>query len=316
MFSKTSNRFLLIPALVLTAGLASAQTNPAPVYYDTYFQDVPQTGAPDSVFFTWIQLAKRLGLAIPSAVGPCLASNLPPGAVPPIVQPPVSGAAPGATQAVCPYFGPDALVSRAEMAYWIVRSQMDEAQVTNFLCASGGDPTGLSQCAGGIPVSTFGDLGPAGASIVNPFLAPNPALGIAGVTNAQLMRYIEVMVRRGYTKGCSSTGDPVFGYCPNAPVKRAEMAVFLIRAKLNNVFPTTLSGVPLNEPYGDNFGAAPPAYFTDVTPTDPLYGSYYLYIQKLRELGITSGTTATTFSPGNNVTRKEIATFAVKAFFL
>jgi hypothetical protein len=36
----------------------------------------------------------------------------------------------------------------------------------------------------------------------------------------------------------------------------------------------------------------------------------------MRELEITKGTSATTFSPGNNVTRKEIATFVVRAFFL
>jgi len=44
-----------------------------------------------------------------------------------------------------------------------------------------------------------------------------------------------------------------------------------------------------------------------------VYGPYYLYIQKMRELGITSGTGGATFSPGNNETRKEIATFVVRA---
>jgi len=93
------------------------------------------------------------------------------------------------------------------------------------------------------------------------------------------------------------------------------MAVFIIRAKLNNVFPTSLSGVVLTEPYGDNFGTVPAPYFTDVQPNDPVYKDYYLYVQKLRELGITQGTSPTTYSPGNNVTRKEIATFVVRAFF-
>ena len=59
--------------------------------------------------------------------------------------------------------------------------------------------------------------------------------------------------------------------------------------------------------------AAPTPYFSDVRPDDPVYGPYYLYIQKMRELGITSGTGGATFSPGNNVTRKEIATFVVRA---
>jgi hypothetical protein len=191
------------------------------------FQDVPQLGSPTSSFYTWIQLAKNVGLAVPSALGPCL-STLPGGASPPVIQPPNSGTTPSTTQLTCPYFGPDAIVSRAEMAYWVVRSQLDEPQITSYLCATGGDPSGLT-CGSGILASSFGDLGVAGASIVNPFLPPNPALGIAGVTNAQLMRDIEVMVRRGYTQGCTSTNDPVFRYCPNDPVTRAQMSVFIIR---------------------------------------------------------------------------------------
>ncbi|HLK61829.1 MAG TPA: S-layer homology domain-containing protein [Bryobacteraceae bacterium] len=295
--------------MILTAGLAFPQSN-------AYFQDVPPTGSPDSGFFNTIQLAVRVGLAVPSSTGPCLNGNLPPGANPPVQQPPSSGGSPGATQS-CLYFGPDAIVSRAETAYWVVRSQMDEAQITSYLCATGGDPSGMTpQCNGGSSASSFADLGPAGAAIVNPFLGPTPSLGVAGVTNAQLMRDVTVMVRRGYTQGCSGTIDPQFRFCPNDPVTRAQMSVFIIRAKFNNVFPTTLSGIPLTTPYGDNFSVPSTPYFTDVTPTDPVWGPYFIYIQMMRALEITSGTSATTFSPGNNVTRKEIATFAVRAFFL
>jgi len=312
MLGKTENAALLIPALVLASGLAFAQSS-------TSFQDVQPTGTPDSNFFLYIQIAKNLGLAVPSAIGPCLTTNLTGGANPPILQPPGSGTSttPGPSQLGCPYFGPDAIVSRAEMAYWVVRSQVDETQVSNYLCATGGDPSGLSpQCNGALPASTFADLGAGGSAILDPFVGPIPALGVAGVSNAQLMRYIELMARRGYTKGCNSTIDPQSAYCPNDPVTRAQMSVFIIRAKLNSVFPTTLSGIPLTTPYGDNFATIPAQYFSDVSPTDPVWGPYYIYIQKMRELGITSGTSPTTFSPGNNVTRKEIATFIVRAFFL
>jgi len=284
---------------------------------NTYFQDVQPTGSPDSSFFTWIQLAKNLGLAVPSATGPCTINN----GLPPILPPPPSGTlpVPGPSNLGCPYFGPDTTVTRAEMAYWVVKAIMDEFQITNFLCATGGDPSGQSpQCSGSTPASSFADLGAGGGSILNPFLGANPALGIAGVTNAQLMRYIEVMARRGITKGCSNTTDPQSAYCPNQPVTRAQMSVFLIRAKMDNVFPTTLSGIPLAAPYGDNFGVylPPVPYFSDVTASDPVFGQYYIYIQKMRELRITNGTGGVTFSPGNNLTRKEIATFIVRAFFL
>ncbi len=282
---------------------------------NTYFQDVQPTGSPDSSFFTWIQLAKNLGLAVPSATGPCTINN---GGTP-ILQPPSSGSSPSPSpsQLGCPYFGPDTVVTRAEMAYWVIKAQMDEAQVSNYLCATGGDPTGTAtNCAAGTPAFSFADVG----NILNPFLGANPSLNIAGVTNAQLQRYIEVMARRGYTKGCNNTIDPTAAYCPNQPVTRAQMSVFLIRAKMNNVFPTQLSGttVPTAAPYGDNFGTflPPVPYFSDVTATDPVYGPYYIYIQKMRELRITNGTGGVTFSPGNNLTRKEIATFIVRAFFL
>jgi hypothetical protein len=308
MFSNAKNGALLISALVLATGPAFAQTN------SPYFQDLLPAGSPDSAYFTYVQIAKNLGLAVPSAVGSCLPSNLPPGASTPILPPPGSGAA---QQLGCLYFGPDTFITRAETAYWVVRSQMDETQITNYLCATGGDPSGLSpQCNGGNPVSAFADLGVAGAAIVNPFLGANPALGITGVTQAQLMRYITVMVRRGYTQGCGTTTDLTLDFCPNDLVTRAQMSVFIIRAKMNNVFPTSLSGAQQTTPYGDTFSFPPVPYFTDVTPADPVFGPYFPYIQEMRALAITSGTSATTFSPGNNVTRKEIATFVVRAFFL
>ena len=297
---------LFLSSFVLAGGLLFGQDKMTPVI--TNFQDVSSTG-PNAVFFPFIQIAKNVGIAVPSFLGACVTS-LPTGANPPILPP--GGVA---SQSSCPYFGPDAFITRAEAAYWVIKAQFDETQIGNFLCATGGDPSGLSAgCNSGITASSFADVGVGGASIVNPFVQPNPALGITGVTNRQLERYIEVMSRRGYTKGCSF--DPLFRFCPNDLVNRAQVAVFIIRAKMNNVFPTTLSGIPVNSPYGDNFGFNPTPYFTDVTPNDPVWGQFFSYIQKLRELNITNGTSPTTFSPANHVTRKEMATFIVRGFFL
>ena len=312
MTRKTST-VVLIPALVLTTGLAFGQAN---------FQDVLPTG-PDGSFYGIIQIAKALGLAVPSSMGTCLSSSAG-GANPPIVPPPGPGGVP--SQMECPYFGPDDNITRAEAAYWIVRSQADETQITNFLCATGGDPSGLAACAGvpgGTGVSTFGDLGVGGSSITNPFVQTNLPAGFQVVSNQMLMRDIEVAARRGYTKGeggpClvpGGTSDAQYRFCPNDPINRAEMAVFIIRAKMSNVFPTSLSGIPSTTPYGDNFSYPPTPYFTDVTPTDPAWGVYFPFVQEMRALGITNGTSPTTYSPGYEVTRKEIAAFAVRAFFL
>jgi len=272
---------------------------------NSFFGDV----APGNGFFTWIQIAKNLGLAQPTALGPCPTS---PAGSPPVVQPPVAGTTPNPSPSTlqCPFFSPTATVTRAEMAYWVIRSQMDDAMVTAFLNATGGDPTANTA------TYSFGDATP--GNIVNPFLG-NPGAGFQGVTNTQLARYVEVMVRRGYTKGkgiCTVQGttDAVFRYCPNDLITRGEMAVFLIRAKMNNVFPTSLSGLPAFGPYGDQFGVMQqsPSYFTDVTSAS----DFYIYIQKMRELRITNGTGATAYSPGNPLTRQEIATFVVRAFFL
>jgi hypothetical protein len=95
------------------------------------------------------------------------------------------------------------------------------------------------------------------------------------------------------------------------------MAVFLIRAKMNNVFPTSLSGLPTASPYGDNFKLFLPAgqYFADV-PNTGATADYYIYVQKMRELRITNGTSGTAYSPTNPLMREEIATFIVRAFFL
>jgi hypothetical protein len=264
---------------------------------NTYFTDVPPpaslstcTGA--SCFFTWIQIAKNIGLTqtvlVPAVNGVCGT-----GGVTPILQPPAAGTTPvaGTSALVCPAFGPDATVTRSEMARWVVLSQMDEQQVSAFLAASGGDPTTDPS-----HLTTFGD-----------------AIGDPN------RRYIEVMGRRGYTKGCATTTDPTGNYCPTLPVTRAQMAVFLIRAKMNNVFPTTLSGVVSTSGYGDNFGLFTPTtqYFTDVNASDATFGQFALYINKMRELRITNGKGAvSTFLPGDTLTRKEIATFVVRAFFL
>jgi hypothetical protein len=233
-----------------------------------YYTDVPVTNG----FFPYIQIARQTEIA------------------------------PGGRNATS--FNPDLPVNRAEMAYWVVRAQMDEQAITNYLNATGGTTCSFNDV--GCPNST---AAPSAANIAS--------LPSAAANSPLWWRYIETMYRRGYTKGCGGTTDPTRAYCPGSNLKRQEMSVFLVRAKMNSVFPTVVSGSNNgtgNPPGGDLFGMqyAGAPYFNDVPTTNP----YFLYIQKMRELRITNGTGASTFDPEGTLTRAQIATFLVRAFFI
>ncbi len=104
--------------------------------------------------------------------------------------------------------------------------------------------------------------------------------------------YIQKMKDLGITVGCSATE-----YCPNQPVTRGEISVFLIRGKLNI---QTATQFPFN----------PTAYFTDMPAND----SFFPFIQKMKDLGITAGCSTTTFCPGEPNTWGQIAVFIIRAF--
>jgi hypothetical protein len=99
---------------------------------------------------------------------------------------------------------------------------------------------------------------------------------------------INAMALHGITSGCGSND-----YCPGTNVTRDQMAIFIVRAIMGN----------------DNFTYTAAPYFTDVQPAT--FG--FKWIQKLKDLGITSGCTATTYCPGNTVTRDQMAIFIIRA---
>jgi hypothetical protein len=100
--------------------------------------------------------------------------------------------------------------------------------------------------------------------------------------------FINTMYERGITSGCA-TSPPQ--YCPNAPTTRDEMAVFIIVA---------IEG-------GSTFSYTTTPYFTDVPATDP----FFKFVQKMKDLGITSGCSATMYCPSDPVTRGEMAVFII-----
>jgi hypothetical protein len=107
--------------------------------------------------------------------------------------------------------------------------------------------------------------------------------------------YIEQLVREGITGGCSTNPTR---YCPNNPVARNQMAVFLVVARYG-------TGVSLPPPTG---------IFQDVPVTDP----YAKWIEKLVADGVTGGcaTNPARYCPNDAVTRGQMAVFLVLNFSL
>lgn len=99
---------------------------------------------------------------------------------------------------------------------------------------------------------------------------------------------INALSQHGITNGCGSND-----FCPNENVTRDQMAIFIVRAIYGN----------------DNFTYTTTPYFTDVTSAT--FG--FKWIQKLKDLGITGGCTATTYCPGEVVTRDQMAIFIIRA---
>ena len=104
--------------------------------------------------------------------------------------------------------------------------------------------------------------------------------------------FIEELYNDDITAGCSASP---LRYCPNNPVTRGEMAVFIERA-LGNFFPNP----------------SPTDMFTDVLDGDP----FKPFIEELYNDGITAGCSANPlmYCPQANITRGQMAVFLVRAF--
>ena len=104
-------------------------------------------------------------------------------------------------------------------------------------------------------------------------------------------KYIQRLYRAGITDGCTTTP---LQYCPNAPVTRAQMAVFLLKS--------------IHAPYRFQPPHSQPT-FSDTA------GHWAAdWIEELKSEGITSGYPDGTYKPNRGVTRAEMAVFLLKAF--
>ena len=101
---------------------------------------------------------------------------------------------------------------------------------------------------------------------------------------------VNLLAAKSITAGCGNSD-----YCPGGTVTRDQMAIFIVRMILGT----------------DNFTYSSSPYFSDVPSSD----FAYQWIQKLYELGITSGcgTNPLTFCPGGLVTRDQMAIFLIRA---
>jgi hypothetical protein len=99
-------------------------------------------------------------------------------------------------------------------------------------------------------------------------------------------KFIQKMKDLGISAGCGSNN-----FCPDDPVTRGEMAVFIMIARYGTI--------PLNYPVFP--------YFTDVSASS----SYFPFIQKMAQLGITGGCAVGVYCPNDSLTRGQMAVFIV-----
>ncbi|MBI5293957.1 MAG: S-layer homology domain-containing protein [Chloroflexi bacterium] len=122
---------------------------------------------------------------------------------------------------------------------------------------------------------------------------PPDAVGIFNDVPASngFAKWIEQLAAEGITGGCGGGN-----YCPNTPVTREQMAVFLLVAKHGTGYtPPAASGV-----------------FADVPADYP----FAPWIEALAAEGITGGCGGGNFCPNGTVTRAQMAVFLVTAFNL
>jgi hypothetical protein len=117
--------------------------------------------------------------------------------------------------------------------------------------------------------------------------APNACTGQFDdvATDNPFCGFIERLAADGITGGCGGNN-----FCPNDPISRGQMAVFIEVALGNISNPCT-------------------GLFADVLTNDPFCG----FIEKMAADGITSGCGGNNFCPGDPVTRAQMAVFLVLA---
>src|SRR5215212_4398120 len=138
----------------------------------------------------------------------------------------------------------------------------------------------------------FLERGIHGASYIPPAVGNNTGFGDVSSTY-WASAWIKQLAAEGITGGCGSGI-----YCPESPVTRAQMAIFLLRSKHGASYaPPGVGG-------STGFGDVQPSYWAAA------------WIKQLVAEGITSGCGVGTYCPDAPVTRAEMAVFLVRTFNL
>jgi hypothetical protein len=104
--------------------------------------------------------------------------------------------------------------------------------------------------------------------------------------------WINELALRAVTSGCGGGA-----YCPNDPVTRAQMAVFLLKTKEGPAY-------------------TPPACTTAPFADVPCSNGFAVWIQELTARGITAGCGGGNYCPNDAATRGQMAVFLVTTFVL
>jgi len=106
----------------------------------------------------------------------------------------------------------------------------------------------------------------------------------------QFFKWIQKMWELGITNGCGAAT-----YCPDSPVTRGQMAVFIIRARLGATATFSYPAAPLFNDTANSF--------------------YFSWIQKMGQLGITTGCAPGQYCPDDPVSRGQMAVFIMRGAF-
>ncbi len=123
------------------------------------------------------------------------------------------------------------------------------------------------------------------------------------VPRSQLFyRRIETLVHTAITAGCG-----VGKYCPNDPVNRAQMAIFIAKGIAGGGPNVPVSGSFNAQPYNCVNGGS--SLFTDVTPTD----IFCKHVHYMAVQNVTLGCGGGQYCPAGNISRSDMAIFVAKA---